>query len=134
MPAVLLVAGGMAIVVSPLTTAVMNAAPEGKSGAASGISNAASRLAGVLAIAIFGATAGVVFGWSGAGGCRASASFRRPAMLPRGAVEAAFLSAYSAAMIFGAIWCFIAAAISFVTLKGTAPPKKRRPAANAPAR
>ena len=70
MPGVFLVAGGMALAASPLTTAVMNAAPDGKSGAASGISNAASRLAGVLAIAIFGATAGVVFGWSAPAGAR----------------------------------------------------------------
>ena len=120
---VVLVAGGMALAASPLTTAVMNAAPEGKSGAASGISNAASRLSGVLAIALFGATAGVIFGWS------APADARFGIIPPvgdaeRGAIEAAFRSAYSAAMIFAAVWCFIAAAISFVTLKGTAPPPR----------
>ena len=120
---VLLVGGGMALAASPLTTAVMNAVPDGKSGAASGISNAASRLAGVFAIALFGATTGVVFGW------RAPAGTRFGVIPPVGdasreAVVGAFLSAYSAAMIFAAIWCLIAAAISFVTLRGTAPPKR----------
>ncbi len=128
MPGIIFVAGGMALAASPLTTAVMNAAPEGKSGAASGISNASSRLAGALAIAIFGATAGVVFGWT----APATARFGviPPADNPtRGAIVDAFLSAYSAAMIFGALWCFVAAAISFVTLKGTAPPRKAGEAA-----
>jgi hypothetical protein len=37
---------GMALVVAPLTTAVMVSAPDSLSGAASGVNNAASRLAG----------------------------------------------------------------------------------------
>ena len=60
----------MAIVVSPLTTAVMNSVPDQKSGAASGVNNAASRLAGVLAIALFGLAASLVFGWSAPAGAR----------------------------------------------------------------
>ncbi len=121
---VVLIGVGMALAASPLTTAVMNAVPDGKSGAASGISNAASRLSGVFAIAIFGATGGVVFGWT----APSSAHF---GVIPaagdpaHGTVVGAFLSAYSAAMIFAALWCIIAAAISLVTLKGTAPPKKQ---------
>ena len=39
---------------APLTTAVFNAAPSEKSGAASGINNAAARAGGLLAIAALG--------------------------------------------------------------------------------
>src|SRR5258708_36345732 len=44
----------MAITVAPLTTVVMNSATPQHVGAASGINNAAARVAGVLAIAVFG--------------------------------------------------------------------------------
>src|SRR5258708_31300902 len=44
----------MAITVAPLTTVVMNSAIPQHTGAASGINNAAARVAGVLAIAVFG--------------------------------------------------------------------------------
>ena len=124
---VVLIGVGMALAASPLTTAVMNAVPDERSGAASGISNAASRLSGVFAIAIFGATAGIVFGLTAPAAARFGVI--PPASDPaHDTIVSAFLSAYSAAMIFGALWCLIAAAISFVTLKGTAPPKKEKAA------
>lgn len=114
---ILLMAFGMAAVVSPLTTVVMNSAPDHRSGAASGINNAASRVAGLLAIGLIGATAGLIFAWSGA-----PAGARFGDLPPLGnpariALEGPFLAGYSGAMSMAAAWCVVAAICAFTGLR-----------------
>ncbi|MBX9465484.1 MAG: MFS transporter [Aquamicrobium sp.] len=53
-PLMVLMALGMALVVSPLSSAVMTAVEDDDTGAASGINNAVSRIAGLVAVAMLG--------------------------------------------------------------------------------
>ena len=87
LPILALNAAGMAMLVSPLSAAVMLATPDSDTGLASGVNNAVARAAGLMAVAALGAVASLVFAedlpapacpaWSSAGWspCR---SIRRP--------------------------------------------------------
>jgi len=112
---------GMAAVVAPLTTAVMNAAPDEQSGAASGINNAASRLAGLFSVAIVGSIATIIFlaeaGNAAQGTEPRFGTLPEPASPARPVLEAAFLDAYSIAMLIAAAFGVLAAIIAYSAVR-----------------
>jgi len=119
---------GMALVVSPLTTAVMVSAPDDQSGVASGVNNAVSRVAGLFAVAIVGALASFVYVSEAAAGAVVLDTLRFGALPEAGqpefaALERAFLAAYRAALLLAAVWALLSAAIAFALL---GPSRKRQ--------
>lgn len=115
LPLVLL-ACGMALVVAPLTTAVMNAAPDARAGAASGINNAASRLAGLFSVALVGAVTALVYRAAGGSG---SFGIPAPGASGNAALSAAFGTAWQAGMLASAALAVLAVMIAWLTLRAS---------------
>ena len=107
---------GMATVVSPLTTAVMNSVPDARAGVASGINNTASRLAGLFAIAGVGALAAQLFQATLAVSEGRFGLFPEPGTDRYAAVIEAFHWAYGGGLIALAVCAYSATIIAAVTI------------------
>jgi EmrB/QacA subfamily drug resistance transporter len=149
LPAVVVLGFGMTVTVAPLTTTVMNAVGPDLAGVASGVNNAVSRAAAVLAIAVFGAIMAWAFDLTLAGQLRemgASAqvsaflegerSKLAGAALPPGvdavtaaalqrAVAESFVAGFRWVMLMGAALAALSAVSAWWMIRG-------RPAAGAP--
>jgi EmrB/QacA subfamily drug resistance transporter len=93
-PGLVIVAVGMTLCVAPLTATVFSSAPSEKSGAASGINNAAARAGGLLAVAALG----LAFGGADASSMQAAALTDAYRLVMLCAAALAALSALTAAL------------------------------------
>jgi EmrB/QacA subfamily drug resistance transporter len=132
-PAALVLGLGMAITVAPLTTAVMSSCPREHAGIASGINNAVSRAAGLLAIAAIGLCVAAVFRASLASALQPLDAATRAHVLAQSArltdipatgavrlaINAAFVHAYRIAMLVCAALGVLAAACGALTKRST---------------
>jgi EmrB/QacA subfamily drug resistance transporter len=147
-PAVVVLGIGMTITVAPLTTTVMNAVGPDLAGIASGVNNAVSRTAAVLAVAVFGLVMAMAFDASLATGLRdmqaapelvahlqAQRSRLAAAEPPAGidpasaqaakaAVQGAFVAGFRWVMGLSALLALLSAACAWLWIGGKAAPQK----------
>ena len=117
LPLMTLAGLGMALLVSPLSSAVMSAVPDTDTGLASGVNNAVARAAGLMAIAALGAVAGLIFeGLMGASPANVSFGVSPDATLDV-ATEAVRIaatnSAFAAVAMVASSACVLAALIAW---------------------
>jgi EmrB/QacA subfamily drug resistance transporter len=144
-PGICVLGLGMAIAVAPLTTTVMTSVESGYAGTASGINNAASRVAALLAVALFGVVMTLAFNASlDRALARANlapalvqtiasqreklAAIELPARLDarsreaaREAIAGAFVSGYRWILLISALLGVASAAIAAFTIDGRVP-------------
>src|SRR5499427_645861 len=142
LPAVVVLGIGMTITVAPLTTTVMNSLGVGDAGVASGVNNAFSRVAALLAIAVLGLVLASTFGsvlsqqmhQAGVTPAVAAQMFAQStrlggAEIPQGldpalaaalrhAVQAAFVAGFRWVMLLGALLALVSALVAWLWIDG----------------
>lgn len=138
-PAQLLLGLGMVISVAPLTTVVMNSVEESRTGAASGVNNAVTQVASLLALAVFAPIFFGVFAPTLNRGLRDAnipqavaeqvesqrvklAAIETQDSSARHAIDAAFVAGYRTVMLIAAGLAVAAAASAAATMKPKAGP------------
>ncbi|TPJ33746.1 MFS transporter [Mesorhizobium sp. B2-8-3] len=117
---------GMALVVSPLSTAVMTSVEDKDTGAASGINNAVSRVGGLIAVAAMGSLAAIVYARM-TGGVSGIPGFGEPPASGLAAnVDAARIAAsdwaFAVVAAVTALLCLLSSVIAWFTASGQASP------------
>lgn len=148
LPAVLLFAIGISMLVAPLTTALMTSVPVGNSGLASAINNAVSRIGPVLAGAVIfiGVSASFYAGLADrAPGLDVNSAQVRDQIPPlkepaatlpqaqKDAAQVASTDAFHLAMLIAALLCVAGAAVNAVGIKDPAPAELTGTPQSAPA-
>jgi EmrB/QacA subfamily drug resistance transporter len=99
LPAVLVFGAGLALTVAPLTATVLAAAPTDQAGVASAINNDVARTAGLIAVAVLPAAAGIT-----------GTSYLHPS---------AFASGFHTAVIIAAASCAAGGGLAALTIRGS---------------
>ncbi|WP_421762412.1 MFS transporter [Devosia sp.] len=129
LPVIILMGLGMSAVVSPLSTAVMTSVEDRDTGLASGVNNAVARVAGLLAVAIMGGVAAVVFERSLGGAAELPLFFGlRPDQAIPADMEATRVAANDAAF---AVICYINAGLAMLSAVIAYLTQRRGPATSA---
>ena len=105
LPAVLLFGFGVAIIVAPLTSTALAAAPADHAGVASAVNNDVARAAGLIAVAVLPALAGIT-----------GQSYLHPAALAHG---------FKTAALMAAVFCAAGGVLAAATIRN---PARQRPA------
>jgi EmrB/QacA subfamily drug resistance transporter len=119
---------GMALVVSPLSTAIMTSVEDRDTGAASGINNAVSRMGGLMAVAAMGSVAAFAYGWAlGPQGVAGMPGFGEPLTASIGEGLDAMRTAASDFAFSAVAWvtaglCLVSAIVAWVSVPGSALP------------
>src|ERR1043165_95368 len=107
LPAVIVFGFGLSITVAPLTATVLASVPDSQAGIASGTNNAVARIAGLLAVAVLPAVAGI------------------------GQSVASLRSGFDKSMIVSAVLCALGGVVSALTISRSRPVLRQvQPAVN----